>query len=120
MASLPILLHNVRVDRSVFFSQAVYSFSDDTITNRCHHETGNAWVNVGCCGGSGSSNCGENNEDVVLDVLIRSINSTEFYADWTTSSSSRINTTNLRTACDQARVAVSVRGPNRFRYQVEE
>ena len=106
MASLPDLVHYVRVDRSVFFREETeYIFQDDTgLADNCHHETGNHWVNVGCCGGSGSRNCGENSR-VVLDVLIRSIDSTEFYADWTTSSSSRINTTNLRTACDQARVA---------------
>ena len=67
----------MRVEREEFFRDNTDSYifrrSGDALTHHCHHEAGNSHMYVGCCGGSGSTNCGANN--VVELVYMRAIRS---------------------------------------------
>lgn len=107
--SLPTLVYNVLVERANFFANGnSYIFSRNDATDRgmaahCHYDaTGNnnTHVYVGCCGGTGSTNCGENS--VVELEYMKAHKSIAFFSEWHSSNLSNIHISDgLRADCNQ-------------------
>ena len=92
---LPSLVYNVEID-DFFGNGNSYIFRRNDATERevgdhCHYDVTdnhNTHVYVGCCGGTGSTNCGDGAVELVYMRAHRSI---EFFSKWDSSRSSNIS-----------------------------